>query len=118
MDWSSKIDEAKRQLDKFGVAMSLVTITGGSYSATSDTISSTLATYNIMGVITNPTVQRGNGEWGKSDRVRLLVAAKGLPNNLDALEYNVVYGSNVWRPEKTIIVNPGGSPILFIIDMK
>jgi hypothetical protein len=92
MDWSNKIDSAKRQIDKYGAAMYLVTSVGGSYSATADTIASaTVTTYSILAVITNPTVQRGNGEWGKSDRVRLLVAAKGLPIGLDELEYKVIY---------------------------
>lgn len=118
MDWTNKVDSAKRQIDKYGAAMYLVTSIGGSYSATADSISSTTTTYSILAVITNPTVQRGNGEWGKSDRVRLLVAAKGLPTNLDELEYKVVYGATVWNPEVTASIKPGGVPILFIIDMK
>lgn len=118
MDWANKVDFAKRQIDKYGIAMSLVTSIGGTYSATADSISSTLTTYPITAVIINPTIQRSTGEWGKSDRVRLLIAAKGLPTNLPDLEYKVVYGSITWKPEMTVALKPGGSPILFTIDMK
>ena len=118
MDWTTKIDIAKRMIDKYGVAMSIIVSIGSSYNATSDSIAATLATYSVIALVKNPTVQRENGEFGKSDKTRLLIAAKGLPSNLEELDYHVVYGTMVWHPDITTALKPGGTPILFTVDMK
>lgn len=121
MDWTSKQTLAKRLIDKYGVAMSVVTSSSPatpSYSATADTISATLVTYDTIGVILNPTGQRDDGSYGRFDKVQLLLSSKELPANLDQLEYHVVWGNFVWHPERTIALKPGGTSIIFKADMK
>ena len=117
--YAAEIDSAYEMIKEAGVEMSLIVNTAlGSYNATLDTIPIIFATYPIIALIKNPTVQRENGEFGKSDRVRLLIAAKGLPSNLDELDFHVVYGSTVWHPDITTALKPGGTPIMFSVDMK
>lgn len=119
MDWGPDQDAALDAIEENGVAMSLVTtIATASYVATTDSIAATIATYSIYAVITNPTMRRESGEYAKSDRVRLLIPAKGLPTNLEELEFKVVYGSTVWHPASTVPLKPGGTPILFTVDMQ
>ena len=117
MDWTSKIDMAKRLIESKGVAMHLETATHGAYNATNDSYASTIATYDIMAVITNPTKRNDSGEVSKSDKVRLLIPSDGIPASLADLDYRIVYGSVIWRPEITVSIKPGGEPIIFIIDM-
>ncbi len=118
MDYIDDIDAAKEMIDESGATMSLVTMIPGTYTATSDTLSSTLTTYPIIAVMTSPKRQTESGEWGRSNRTRLLIAAKGLPSNLNELNFKVLKGTKIWNPEVTTVVKPGGQPILFIVDMK
>lgn len=118
MDWTEDIDFAKEMLDEYGKAMSVITSVSGAYNGTNDSFSTTLATYSVVALMKNPTIQRENGEFAKSDRTRLLIAAKGLPTNLDELDYHIVCGSKVWHPDTTVALKPGGDPILFIVDLK
>lgn len=118
MDWDPKQDAVLRAIDKWGAAISIVASISGAYNATSDSIASTTTTYTAKALMKNPTIQRESGEFGKSDRVRLLIAAKGLPTNLDELDYHVVSGSKIWHPDTTTVLNPGGTPLMFMVDMK
>jgi hypothetical protein len=118
MDWSAKIATAKRMIESKGAAMKLETTTHGAYNATTDSISATVATYDIVALISNPTRRNDAGEFSKSDRVRLLVPSDGIPASLAELDFRIVYGATIWHPETTIPLMPGGTPILFTIDMR
>lgn len=117
MDWNPKIASAKKILDKYGAAMTVVKIVPGSYAATSDSYSSTLTSYSTIGVITNPVIQTSPGEYSRSDKLRLILSASGLPN-LESVDYKVVQGTNVWFPNSTRAVKPGGTVIIYLVDLK
>jgi len=118
MNWNGKVASAKKLIDKYGADMTVIKIVEGSYSATSDSYtSSTLTSYSTIGVITNPVMQNEAGEYSKSDRVRLLLSASGLPT-LDQIDYKVVHGTNIWYPDKTRPVRPGGTVVIYVADMK
>lgn len=117
MDYSSKVDAAKRMIESKGAAATVVALRDGSYSATSDSISATAASYSAIIVLSNPTMENDAGEFSKSDKVRLIIAASGMPT-LDKINYKVVCGSDEWYPEKTVAVKPGGTPIIYLADMK
>jgi len=117
MDWSNNIAEAKRMLAAKGAAMTVVRVGQGTYNATSDSIGATLASYATVGVLTNPVVRNEDGEYSRSDSVRLLLTADGLPT-LDQIGYKVVCGSDTWFPKSTRAVKPGGVAIIFIVDLK
>jgi hypothetical protein len=117
MDYTPKANLAKKLLDKFGVAMQVIQSIHGSYIATTDSYASTAVTYDTIGVILNPTMVSPEGIYGKSDRVRLLLNGSALPT-LDQIEFNVVYDSNNWVADTVVAVKPGGSVILYIVDVK
>jgi len=118
MDYTRQVNSAKKNIDKYGVDMLLEITTNGAYNGTLDSFAATVATYDIKAVISNPTVQNDEGEYGKSDRVRLLVSPDGLPASLSELDFRIVYGSTIWKPAKIVPLKPGGTAILFTIDMK
>ena len=117
MDWEIKAESAKRMLDKYGASMSVLRSIPSSYSATADSYSSATSTFTTIGVITNPVVQVSPGEYSRSNSLRLILAASGLPT-LDTIKYKIVCGSETWFPEKTRAVKPGGIPVIYLIDLK
>jgi len=117
MDWTRQIASAKKTLDKYGAEMTVVQITPGAYSATQDSYSSSLVSYSTIGVQTNPAMQNEAGEYSRSKRLRLILAASGLPR-LDQIDYKVVYGSEVWFPNSTRAVKPGGTVIIYVVEIK
>lgn len=117
MDWVPKVATAKRLLDKFGVSMQVVTMIPGEYSASDDFASLEQRTYDTIGVIVNPKMVSETGVWSKSNRVRVLLNASALPT-LDAIDFKVIYGNTTWNPDVVAAVKPGGTTILYIVDMK
>jgi hypothetical protein len=117
MDWNSKIASAKRMIADKGIAMTICKIVPGTYNATSDSISATLTSYSTIGVITNPVVRNTDGEYSRSDSVRLILPASGLPT-LDRIAYKVVCGEDTWFPKSTRAVKPGGVVIIYLADLK
>lgn len=117
MDWSSNIAMAKRMLADKGAAMTIVRVGQGTYNATTDSIGATLASYETIGVLTNPMVRNEDGEYSRSDSLRLLLTPDGLPT-LDQIGYKIVCGSDVWFPKSTRAVKPGGTVIIYIVDVK
>jgi hypothetical protein len=117
MDWSGKQATAKKLIDKFGVAMQVIYTTPSAYNATTDSVTSTIVTYDTIGVILNPTMVSPQGVYSKSDRVRLLLNGSALPA-LDAIEFYVLYGTTTWKPDTVAVVKPGGDAILYAVDMK
>lgn len=115
--WGGKQDSAKRMIDKYGAVMSIILETHNTYNATADSYSAAEFEYPIRAVLTNPTMVNDKGEYSKSDRTRLLIAAKGLPA-LDDVDFRIEYGLKVWHPDKIVAINPGGTTIIYIVDMK
>lgn len=123
-DYTSLVKTAKGLLDKFGTAMQVIQNTHGAYNGTNDTYSSTVVTYDTIGVITNPELSSTRkstlasaGEYSKADRVRVLLNGLDLPI-LDNIDFKVIYGTMIWFPDKILTVRPGGVAVLYLIDMK
>ncbi|MFA6946479.1 MAG: hypothetical protein WC220_11320 [Pedobacter sp.] len=116
-DWSKKQDMAKRMIDKYGDAMSLILETHNTYNATADSYSSAETTYSTRGVLLNPTMINEAGQYSKSNKIRVLLSAKNLPV-LDNVDFRIEYGSEVWHPEKTVPLKPGGTTIIYFVDVK
>jgi len=124
MDWIGKQATAKKLLDKFGVAMSVVQYNHGAYISATDSYGSTAVTYDTIGVIVNPELaatrkatMASPGEYSKSDKVRVLLNGSALPT-LDAIDFKVIYGSTTWTPVVVKVVRPGGVAILYLVDME
>ena len=116
-DYTSLVKTAKGLLDKFGTAMQVIQNTHGTYNGTNDSYSSTATTFDTIGVKVNPRMVTPEGVWGKSDRIRLLLNGSALPT-LDQIDFHVIIGSAILKPETVAVVAPGITPILYMVDMK
>jgi len=116
-DWAKKQDSAKRMIDKYGAAMTLVLEIHNVYNATADSYAAAETEYPTRGVLTNPTMINAAGEYSKSDRVRLLLSAKNLPV-LDNVDFRIEYGTQIWHPDKIVSLKPGGTTIIYLVDVK
>jgi hypothetical protein len=117
MDWSGKQATAKKLLDKFGISIQVIVNTPSAYVATTDTVTTTVATYDTIAVITNPTMIGPEGVRGRSDQMRLLINGTDVPN-LEEADFYVILDSVQIQPDKVSTVKPGGDIILYMIDMK
>jgi len=116
MNWDGKRDTAKRLIDKYGADMRLVTATMSTYNAVTDAFTKSTVSYSIKGLLLNSTVRNDVGEYSKSKKVRLLIAAKGLPELVEDAEFTVYQGAFSWKPSQTVPLKPGGTTIIYIID--
>ena len=117
MDWTPKQKLAKRLIDKFGTSMDVVTTIPTGYAASTDTLTATIATYDVNGVIINPTMVSQAGVYGKSDQKRVIIQGVDLPD-LESIDFKIIYGALTLVPERTISVKPGGTAIIYLVDVK
>ena len=117
MDWTPKQNLAKKLINKFGASMSLITAVPSAYDATTDSMTATLTTYEVKAVIINPTMVSPQGIYGKSDKTRLLLQGKDLPD-LSSIDFKIDYDGIVLIPETITAIKPGGTTIMYAIDVK
>ncbi|MDD5053671.1 MAG: hypothetical protein PHO27_13125 [Sulfuricurvum sp.] len=115
--WTAKQNTAKRLIDKFGDAMTLILESHNVYNATADSYSAAETEYATRGVLTNPTLRNSAGEYAKSDMVRVLLSANDLPN-LESVDFRIEYGGQIWHPERIVSLKPGGTVLMYSVDVK
>ncbi|MFA7520816.1 hypothetical protein [Shewanella sp.] len=116
-DCVSKRNTAKRLIDKFGDSMTLILENHNVYNATADSYSAAETEYPTIGVLTNPTLTNSAGQYVKSDKVRLLLSTEDLPN-LETADFRIEYDGQVWHPERIVSLKPGGTKLIYFIDVK
>ena len=117
MDYSSKATSAKKLIDKFGCSMNVVTKAPGEYIPADDFASLEEVTYPTKGVIVNPTMRNSQGQYGKSDKERVILNGSALPD-LTTMDFRIEYGDIIMNPENVVAVKPGGVTILYLVDVK
>jgi hypothetical protein len=121
MDWLAKQIAAKKMIDKVGVSMQVIkSVTSGAYNATLDAYTSSLVTFNTIGVIANQKEKTAAGYMARTNKVKLILAAAGLPT-LDEISFVILCGSKRWIPDGEDAVDPlrpGGTRIIYQVNVK
>lgn len=97
--------------------MQVTTMIPGEYVPADDFASLEEKTYSTKGLLVNPTMRNAEGMYGKSDKTRVILNGSALPT-LDTIEFRIAYGDIVWMPDQVTAVKPGGTAILYLVDVK
>jgi hypothetical protein len=122
LDYGKLQKVAQKLIKSSGVAVQLVVATPATYNVENDTYNSTLATYDVKGVMINPTMQNEVGMFSKSENVRWLLSSMDINGaalpTLAKVDFKIVFESEEYHPTKTVPIRPGGTILVYLIDVK
>lgn len=116
--WDKKKETAQKMINKYGADMTLTHVTKSSYNVVTDKYATSEIDYPARGLLLNPTIQNDLGEYSKSDRVQIILAAKGIPDLTNADDWKITCGTETWWPERIVPIRPGGVAIIYLVYLK
>lgn len=126
MDWSGWQNKADKMIGKYGKAMRIKISTQATYNASSDGYTSATTSYPVMGLFTsfedkddeNRTISSQEGHATIIENAFILVPAKGLPR-IDQMEkVEIIDGSKTYQPIDIVPIQPGGTAIIYRLQVK
>ncbi len=113
MNWTDKINQAKKMIDKYGASMRIMISTLSTYSATSDSYTASTTGYPIKGIFTDLIKKDDNGFVTKIKNGAILFSADTLPRLDDTVKMIITFGSKIYVSKQVDALQPGGQAILY-----